>query len=69
VLSGLRVLYSNLQRFLEEFSDLGKDDQVSKMHQLLSAHMLRRMKVDVLKDIPPKSELILRVEMSPLQKK
>lgn len=35
---------------------------------MLRPHMLRRLKVDVLKNIPPKYEYIVRVEMSPLQK-
>ena len=30
--------------------------------------MLRRLKADVLSDIPPKSDYIVRVEMTPLQK-
>ena len=43
--------------------------QVLKLHDLLGPHLLRRLKADVLKDIPSKSELIVRVDMEPLQKK
>lgn len=32
-------------------------------------HMLRRLKADVLRNMPSKSEFIVRVELSPLQKK
>jgi len=35
---------------------------------LLSPHLLRRLKKDVLKQLPPKKEQIVRVELSPLQK-
>ena len=42
--------------------------QVSKLHQMLGPHLLRRMKKDVLKQLPPKREQIVRVELSPLQK-
>jgi SNF2 family DNA or RNA helicase len=40
--------------------------QVSKLHQLLSPHLLRRLKKDVLKQLPPKLELIVRVVLSPM---
>jgi chromodomain-helicase-DNA-binding protein 4 len=39
------------------------------LHDLLGPHMLRRLKADVLVGMPSKSELIVRVELSGLQKK
>ena len=54
--------------FLEAFSDMGKEDQIKKLHDLLGPHMLRRLKADVLKGMPGKSEFIVRVELSPMQK-
>ena len=42
--------------------------QIAKLHELLSPHLLRRLKKDVLKQLPPKKEQIVRVELSPLQK-
>ena len=53
---------------MEEFSDIGKDEQVTKLHSMLAPHMLRRLKIDVLKEMPQKSEFIVRVELSPMQK-
>jgi chromodomain-helicase-DNA-binding protein 4 len=61
--------FNDLQGFLQEFSDLAKDDQVKKLHDLLGPHLLRRLKADVLKSMPSKSELIVRVDMSPIQRK
>ena len=59
---------SSLEQFQEEFEDISKEDQVSKLHDLLGPHLLRRLKADVLKNIPPKRELIVRVDLSPMQK-
>ena len=35
----------------------------------LGPHMLRRMKADVLKNMPSKSEFIVRTNLAPMQKK
>nr|XP_019961662.1 PREDICTED: chromodomain-helicase-DNA-binding protein 4-like isoform X2 [Paralichthys olivaceus] len=61
--------FSNLEGFLEEFADIAKEDQIKKLHDMLGPHMLRRLKADVFKHMPSKTELILRVELSPMQKK
>ena len=54
--------------FLEEFADISKEEQIKRLHELLGCHLLRRLKADVLKNIPSKSEFIVRVELSPMQK-
>ncbi|KAK2830790.1 hypothetical protein Q5P01_018721 [Channa striata] len=61
--------FSNLEGFLEEFADIAKEDQIKKLHDMLGPHMLRRLKADVFKHMPSKTELIVRVELSPMQKK
>ena len=61
--------FNDMNGFLQEFSDLSKDDQVIKLHDLLGPHLLRRLKADVLKSMPSKSELIVRIDMAPIQKK
>ncbi|XP_029550124.1 chromodomain-helicase-DNA-binding protein 5 isoform X7 [Salmo trutta] len=61
--------FNNLDGFLEEFADISKEDQIKKLHDLLGPHMLRRLKADVFKNMPSKTELIVRVELSPMQKK
>jgi chromodomain-helicase-DNA-binding protein 1 len=50
--------------------DLNDEDQESKikdLHEKLGTLMLRRLKKDVIKELPTKSEKILRVEMSAMQ--
>ncbi|KAK3572213.1 hypothetical protein QTP86_026054 [Hemibagrus guttatus] len=61
--------FNNLEGFLEEFADIAKEDQIKKLHDMLGPHMLRRLKADVFKHMPSKTELIVRVELSTMQKK
>lgn len=61
--------FNDLAEFQSEFADVSKEEQVKRLHEMLGPHMLRRLKADVLKNMPSKSEFIVRVELSPLQKK
>lgn len=47
--------------------DENNEEQIKDLHEKLSSIMLRRLKKDVIKELPTKSERILRVEMSQLQ--
>lgn len=64
-----REKFNDLTVFQSEFADISKEDQVKKLHEMLGPHMLRRLKADVLKSMPSKSEFIVRVELSAMQKK
>ncbi|XP_032220278.1 chromodomain-helicase-DNA-binding protein 8 isoform X2 [Nematostella vectensis] len=55
--------------FLMEFGDLKTESQVDKLKQLLKPMMLRRLKEDVEKNIAPKEETIIEVELTTVQKK
>uniref|UniRef100_A0A5S6QHK0 Chromodomain-helicase-DNA-binding protein 3 n=1 Tax=Trichuris muris TaxID=70415 RepID=A0A5S6QHK0_TRIMR len=61
--------FSDMEIFTQEFTDISKEEQIAKLHCMLGPHMLRRLKSDVLKGMPAKSELIVRVELSSIQKK
>ncbi|XP_065200189.1 chromodomain-helicase-DNA-binding protein Mi-2 homolog isoform X2 [Planococcus citri] len=61
--------FNDLSAFQNEFADISKEEQVKRLHEMLGPHMLRRLKADVLKNMPSKSEFIVRVELSPMQKK
>ncbi|KAK3264131.1 hypothetical protein CYMTET_27107 [Cymbomonas tetramitiformis] len=55
----------------EEFGEryaLKEAEEISALHAELRPHMLRRVIKDVEKSLPPKSERVLRVAMSPLQR-
>jgi chromodomain-helicase-DNA-binding protein 4 len=60
--------FGSLEEFQEEFRDINQEEQVGRLHKMLAPHLLRRVKKDVMKELPPKKELILRVELSSLQK-
>ncbi|XP_068476124.1 CHD3-type chromatin-remodeling factor PICKLE-like isoform X2 [Phaseolus vulgaris] len=60
--------FGSLEEFQEEFKDINREEQILRLHKMLAPHLLRRMKKDVLTELPPKKELILRVELSSLQK-
>ncbi|XP_046412635.1 chromodomain-helicase-DNA-binding protein Mi-2 homolog isoform X1 [Neodiprion pinetum] len=64
-----RDKFNDLAAFQNEFADISKEEQVKRLHEMLGPHMLRRLKADVLKNMPSKSEFIVRVELSPMQKK
>jgi SWI/SNF-related matrix-associated actin-dependent regulator of chromatin subfamily A member 5 len=46
----------------------GKNNTIKKLHTLLKPFMLRRVKVDVEKDLPPKIETKLYIKMTPMQR-
>ncbi|CAM0913118.1 unnamed protein product [Alopecurus aequalis] len=60
--------FGSISDLQEEFKDINQDKQVEKLHGMLKPHLLRRFKKDVMKDLPPKKELILRVELTSKQK-
>ncbi|XP_057510054.1 CHD3-type chromatin-remodeling factor PICKLE-like [Actinidia eriantha] len=60
--------FASLEEFQEEFKDINQEEQISRLHKMLAPHLLRRVKKDVMKELPPKKELILRVELSGKQK-
>merc|ERR1711971_1071788 len=61
--------FNDLAEFHSTFEDIAKEEQVRKLHELLGPHMLRRLKADVLKNMPSKSECIVRTNLAPAQKK
>ena len=61
--------FNDLSQFQSSFEDIAKEEQVRKLHELLGPHMLRRLKADVLKNMPTKSEFIVRTNLAPAQKK
>lgn len=60
--------FPNAEQFEAEY-DLKDPAAVQRLHKALQPHLLRRVIKDVEKSLPPKNERILRVPMTPLQKR
>lgn len=59
---------SNVHSRLTSLStDEEKENKIHDLHEKLHSIMLRRLKRDVVKSLPTKTERILRVEMSSMQ--
>lgn len=67
-------IFSSADQF-DEWFDLEIEDEeakkniISQLHKILRPFMLRRLKADVAKGLPPKTETILMVGMSAMQKR
>ncbi|KAL2635064.1 hypothetical protein R1flu_006543 [Riccia fluitans] len=67
----LPEVFSSAETFDEWFQISGENDQqevVQQLHKVLRPFLLRRLKSDVERGLPPKKETILKVGMSEMQK-
>lgn len=70
----LPEVFASAERF-DEWFKLGSDNKeaeaevVQQLHKVLRPFLLRRLKSDVEKGLPPKKETILKIGMSEMQKK
>lgn len=62
------VKFDSLDEFNRKFGKLQSQSQVEELQKLLAPYLLRRVKEDVEKSIPPKEETIISVELTTLQK-
>ncbi|RHY34335.1 hypothetical protein DYB32_001021 [Aphanomyces invadans] len=60
--------FPSLTTFLGQFGSLQDAGQVADLHKLLKPYLLRRVKEDVEKSLPPKEETIIEVELTAVQK-
>lgn len=61
--------FASSDAFLNEFGSLKTESEVQKLQALLKPMMLRRLKDDVEKSLAPKTETIVEVELTNIQKK
>lgn len=61
-------IFKDKDDFLDKFGQMTDAKQVSALHSILKPYLLRRVKEDVEKSLPPKEETILEVSLTPVQK-
>lgn len=61
--------FNDLGDFLTKFGDLKSAHQVASLHEMLKPYLLRRIKEDVEKSLPPKEETIVEVALTSIQKR
>jgi len=60
--------FSDCDAFLEQFGDLADPTALQEFHGVLRPHMLRRVKTEVMKDLPAKHEVIIPIALAPQQR-
>ena len=61
----------SLQKQDNTIFELNEEEQllvINRLHQVLRPFLLRRVKKEVEKELPPKSEIVIKVELSDWQK-
>ncbi|KDO20307.1 hypothetical protein SPRG_14442 [Saprolegnia parasitica CBS 223.65] len=62
------VIFDSMESFIEKYGRLQSQEQVTELQKMIAPYLLRRVKEDVEKSIPPKEETIIQVELTMLQK-
>jgi chromodomain-helicase-DNA-binding protein 7 len=61
--------YGDMGSFLERYGDIKSKERIDELHESIRPYILRRLKEDVEKSVPPKEETLIEVELTVLQKK
>jgi SNF2 family DNA or RNA helicase len=57
-----------LKAFLEKYGEMKSKELVDQLHEEIRPYILRRLKEDVEKSVPPKEETVIEVELTVAQK-
>ena len=61
-------LFGDCDEFLAKYGDMQSKDHIDELHEEIRPYILRRLKEDVEKSVPPKEETIIEVELTIAQK-
>jgi chromodomain-helicase-DNA-binding protein 7 len=60
--------FDDCESFMERYDNMQSKERVDELHDVIRPYMLRRLKEDVEKSVPPKEETLIEVELTVLQK-
>ncbi|KAL3941317.1 MAG: hypothetical protein SGARI_000641, partial [Bacillariaceae sp.] len=60
--------YGDMEEFLEAYGDIKSKEKIDELHEVIRPYILRRLKEDVEKSVPPKEETLIEVELTIAQK-
>eukprot|EP00980_Cylindrotheca_fusiformis_P030318 scaffold24653_cov157-Cylindrotheca_fusiformis.AAC.2 len=60
--------FDSQQDFLDKYGEIKSKDRIDELHDTIRPYILRRLKEDVEKSVPPKEETLIEVELTVLQK-
>ena len=60
--------FESMDHFMEKYGDIKSKESVDELHKTIRPYILRRLKEDVEKSVPPKEETLIEVELTVLQK-
>jgi chromodomain-helicase-DNA-binding protein 7 len=60
--------FGDLDKFMTQYGDIKSKERVDELHESIRPYILRRLKEDVEKSVPPKEETLIEVELTVVQK-
>ena len=60
--------FGDPDEFYEKYGDMKSKDRIDELHEQIRPYILRRLKEDVEKSVPPKEETLIEVELTVMQK-
>jgi chromodomain-helicase-DNA-binding protein 7 len=61
--------FDSCEEFMNRYDNMQSKERVDELHGVIRPYILRRLKEDVEKSVPPKEETLIEVELTLLQKK
>jgi SNF2 family DNA or RNA helicase len=60
--------FDDIDAFLEKYGEIKSKEKIDELHEEIRTYILRRLKEDVEKSVPPKEETLIEVELTLAQK-
>ena len=61
-------LFQDCNAFMEKYGEMKSKESIDELHEEIRPYILRRLKEDVEKSVPPKEETLIEVELTMAQK-